>query len=60
MWVFDEATVSSFADLGLLSQRSTHLPFPFSLKNMQMWMINIMVLQGLKAEGGEPVERARD
>ena len=58
MWVFDKVTRSRFADLGLLSQHNTDILFAFTLKSMLVWMVNIRVLRYLKAEGGEPVERA--
>lgn len=51
-------TGSQFVDLGLSSQHITDILSTFTLKSRLVWMINIMMLQCLKAEGGEPVEKA--
>jgi len=51
-------TGSQFVDLGLLPRHITDTVFAFTLKSRLVWMINIIMLQCLKAEGGEPVEEA--
>ena len=51
-------TGSLFVDLGLLPWHITDTLSAFTLNSRLVWMINIMMLQCLKAEGGEPVEEA--
>lgn len=51
-------TGSQFVDLILLSRHITDILSALTLKSRLVWMINIMMLQCLKAEGGEPVEKA--
>lgn len=55
---FDGVTGSQFVDLGLSSQHVTDILSTLTLKSRLVWMINIMMLQCLKVEGGEPVEKA--
>lgn len=54
---FDGVTGSQFVGLGLSSQHITDILSTFTLKSRLVWMINMM-LQCLKVEGDEPVEKA--
>lgn len=58
LWDLMEWLGLMLADLRLLSQCSISILFPCILRSILEWMMSLMVLQYLKAEGGEPVEKA--